>query len=87
VETLREMLSGMIDLHSTQVNQRMNEIMKFLTMMSATFVPLNLIAAIYGMNFKNMPELGISWMYFAVWGLMLAIVGGMLYLYKKKDWL
>jgi magnesium transporter len=39
------------------------------------------------MNFKNMPELGISWMYFAVWGLMLAIVGGMLYLYKKKDWL
>lgn len=87
IESIREMLVGMGDLYSSQTNNRLSEIMKFLTMISAVFVPLNLIAAIYGMNFKNMPELNFKYMYFIILSVMAMIAGGMLYYFKKKEWL
>lgn len=87
IDIYRELVSGLHDTFLTNVNNKMNEIMKTLTITATIFIPLTFIAGIYGMNFKYMPELEWQWGYFAVWGVIIGVVGIMFYFFKKKDWL
>ena len=86
IETFRDMLSGMLDIYLSSVSNRMNAVMKVLTVIATIFMPLTWIAGIYGMNFKHMPELEWQWGYPAVWVLMLVIAFGMMVYFKKKKW-
>ena len=86
VETFRDMLSSMLDIYLSSISNRTNSVMKVLTVIATIFMPLTWIAGIYGMNFKNMPELGWSYGYVAVWLAMLAVAGGMVIYFKKKKW-
>ena len=85
-ETLRDLLAGMLDTYLSSVNNRMNEVMKVLTVIATTFIPLTFIAGIYGMNFQHMPELSWRWAYGVVLALMATIAGGMLFYFKRKKW-
>ena len=67
-------------------SHRMNEIMKILTAVSVIFMPLTFIVGVYGMNFDFMPELRIKYGYFVILGIMLLIVSGMIYYFKRKKW-
>ncbi len=87
VETFRDMLSGMLDIYLSSVSNRMNEIMKVLTIIATIFIPLTFIAGIYGMNFKFMPELEWRWGYLVVWGVMAVVALIMLSYFKRKKWL
>lgn len=87
IEASRDMLSGMLDLYLSGINNRMNEIMKFLTIIGTIFIPLTFIVGVYGMNFEFMPELKWRWGYFAVLAFMLGIIAVMLLFFKKKKWL
>lgn len=86
VETFKDMLSGILDVYLDTVSNRLNEVMKVLTIIATIFMPLTFIAGIYGMNFKYMPELDMRWGYFGVLGVMLAIALLMLRYFKKKNW-
>ncbi|MBN2070467.1 MAG: magnesium/cobalt transporter CorA [Candidatus Krumholzibacteriota bacterium] len=87
VESLRDMISGLLDIYMSSVSNRMNEVMKVLTIIATIFIPITFIAGIYGMNFESMPELKISWAYPAVWGVIIAVIAGMVVYFKKKKWL
>ena len=87
VETFRDMLSGMLDIYLSSVSNRMNEVMKVLTIIATIFIPLTLIAGIYGMNFRYMPELEWPWAYPMLWLIMLAIGVSMLIYFRRKRWL
>jgi magnesium transporter len=87
IETFREMLSGMLDMYLSSVSNRMNEVMKILTIIGTIFIPLTFIAGVYGMNFKFMPELEWRWGYFLLWGMMLAVGISLLVYFKRKKWL
>ncbi len=93
VETYREMTSGLVDEYMSSVSNRMNEIMKVLTIIATLFIPLTFIVGIYGMNFDrgaspyNMPELGWRYGYPAVVALMVVVAAGMLYYFRRKKWL
>ncbi len=87
VETYRDMLSGMLDLYLSSISNKMNEVMKVLTIIATVFIPLTFIAGIYGMNFEYMPELKWPWGYLAVWGLMIMIGIAMLIYFRRKRWL
>lgn len=86
-ETFRDMASGMLDTYLSSVSNRMNEVMKVLTMMATIFIPITFIAGVYGMNFERMPELGWPWAYPAALGLMLAVAAGMVVYFRRKGWL
>jgi magnesium transporter len=87
VETFRDMISGMLDIYLSSVSNRMNEVMKVLTIFAAIFIPLTFIAGVYGMNFEIMPELKWRYGYHIVWSIMIALVVGMLVYFKRKKWL
>ena len=87
VETLRDMIGGMLDIYLSSVSNRMNEVMKVLTIIATIFIPLTFIAGIYGMNFEHMPELRVPWAYPAVWGVMCAVGILMLIYFRRKRWL
>lgn len=87
VEIFREIITGLLDTYLTSISNRMNEVMKVLTIIATIFIPLTFIAGIYGMNFKYMPELEWKWGYAAVWGVMIALVGCMFIYFRKKKWL
>lgn len=87
VETLRDMLSGMLDIYLSSVSNRMNGIIKVLTIIATIFMPLTFIVGLYGMNFKHMPELEWQWGYPAVLLLMVGITIGMLLFFRRKKWL
>lgn len=93
METLREMVSGMLDIYLSSVNNRMSEVMKVLTIIATIFIPLTFVAGIYGMNFDpeasplNMPELAWGWGYPATLLGMLAISIVMLIYFRRKDWI
>jgi magnesium transporter len=87
VETYRDMLSGMHDTYLSSVSNRMNEIMKVLTIIATIFIPLTFIAGIYGMNFKFMPELEWRWAYFVVWSVILVVAVVMVIFFRRKKWL
>ncbi len=86
VEIFREMASGMLDIYLSSVSNRMNEIMKVLTMIATVFIPLSFIVGLYGMNFEYMPELGWKWGYAMVWGVIIAVVMGMVIYFRRKKW-
>jgi magnesium transporter len=87
IETYREMLSGMLDIYLSSISNRMNQIMKVLTIIATIFMPLTFLAGIYGMNFRFMPELGWRWGYPLILLFML-LVGLIMFLYfRKKKWL
>ena len=77
----------MHDTFLSSTGNRMNEVMKVLTIIGTIFIPLTFIAGIYGMNFEHMPELKWPWGYFCLLGIMAALAGGMLALFKRKKWL
>jgi len=87
IETFRDMLSGMIDIYLSSISNRMNEIMKVLTIIATIFIPLTFIVGLYGMNFKYMPELEWHWGYPLVLLLMLGVAVFMLFYFKRKKWL
>ena len=87
IETYREMLSSMLDIYLSSVSNRMNQVMKVLTVIATIFMPLTFLAGIYGMNFRYMPELGWRWGYPLLLLIMLGVGGLMLYFFKKKKWL
>lgn len=86
IEVLRDMTTGLLDLYMNSTSNKMNEIMKVLTIMSAIFIPLTFIAGVYGMNFINMPELQTQNGYFIVLGVMFAVFIGMVVFLKRKKW-
>ncbi|MEX0844781.1 MAG: magnesium/cobalt transporter CorA [Balneolaceae bacterium] len=86
IENYRDMVIGMLDMHMSQVSNRMNEVMKVLTIIATIFIPLTFIAGIYGMNFESMPELAWKWGYPAVWGIIVAVTTGMVIYFKRKNW-
>jgi magnesium transporter len=87
VESFRDLTSGILDLHLSKLSNRMNNIMKVLTIIATLFIPLTFVAGIYGMNFKYMPELEWRWAYPAVLGGMFLVGAVMLVYFKKKGWL
>ena len=87
VETFRDMLSGMLDIYLSSMSNRLNEVMKILTIYATIFIPLTFIAGVYGMNFKWMPELEWRWGYPAVLFLMASVAVGMLVFFRRKRWL
>lgn len=87
IETFRDMLSGMLDIYLSSVSNRMNQVMKVLTIIATIFIPLTFIAGLYGMNFRFMPELEWHWGYPAVVVVMVAVGISMLFYFRKKRWL
>ena len=87
LESLRDLTSGMMDLYLSSVSNKMNEIMKVLTIFSTIFIPLTFFAGVYGMNFKFLPELEWKYGYFAFWGVMIIITLCMLAFFRRKKWL
>ncbi len=87
IETFKETVSSLKDVYMTGVSNRMNEIMKVLTLIATIFIPITFVAGVYGMNFDNMPELSWEYGYASAWGLMLLMGGAMLVYFKKKKWL
>jgi len=87
IETFRDMLSGMLDIYLSSVSNRLNEVMKVLTIISTVFMPLTFIAGVYGMNFRHMPEIGWRWSYPVVLGVMLVAALMMLLYFRRKRWL
>ena len=86
VETFRDMISGILDVYLSSISNRMNEVMKVLTIFAAIFIPLTFIAGIYGMNFKYMPELDWHYGYFGVLGFMGIVAIGLIFFFKRKKW-
>lgn len=87
IETSRDMISGLMDIYLSTASNKLNEIMKVLTIFSAIFIPLTFIAGVYGMNFKYMPELEWKLGYLFVWGVIISLATVMILFFKKKKWL
>jgi magnesium transporter len=93
IENYREITTGLMDAYLSSINNRLNEIMKVLTMIATIFIPLSFVAGIYGMNFNpdaspfNMPELGWYWGYPFALGIMAVIAAGLLWFFQRKGWL
>jgi magnesium transporter len=87
VETHREMAAGLNDLYMSAVSNRMNEVMKVLTIMASFFIPLTFVAGIYGMNFDYIPELKWRFGYVGFWGVCAAIAVGMGVFFQRRGWL
>jgi len=87
VESFRDMISGMLDIYLSSLSNKMNAVMKVLTIIATLFIPLTFVAGIYGMNFKYMPELEWHWAYPAVWLVMVVVAAVMLIYFRKKKWL
>jgi magnesium transporter len=93
LETYRELAGGLMDVYLSSLSNKMNEVMKTLTIVATIFIPLTFIAGVYGMNFNpersrwNMPELNWAWGYPAVWLVMVVVLVGMLLFFRRKGWL
>lgn len=92
IETYREIASGLVDIQLSSQSNRMNEIMKVLTIIATIFIPLSFLASVYGMNFNqaspwNLPELKWRYGYPALWAVMIAIAAGLLLWFRRKGWI
>jgi magnesium transporter len=87
VETYRDILSGLLDIYLSSVSNRLNEVMKVLTIIATIFMPLTFLAGVYGMNFKYMPEVEWHYGYFAVLAFMVLLAGSMVLYFKKRKWI
>ncbi len=86
IESYRDILTGLLDLYMSSVGNRMNEVMKVLTIIATIFIPVTFVAGVYGMNFKFMPELDWRWGYAGAWGVMACIAAVMIFYFKRKNW-
>jgi magnesium transporter len=87
VETYREIASDLTETYISSVSNRMNEIMKVLTLIGTIFIPLTFLAGVYGMNFRHFPELDQAWAYPAFWVVCILAAGVMIYLFRRRNWL
>lgn len=87
IEVYREMIWGLMDMYMTTISNKMNEVMKVLTIMASIFIPLTFMAGIYGMNFEYIPELQFKYGYFYLWGAMLIVFFMMIWYFRRKKWL
>ena len=93
LETYRDMTASMLDIYLSSISHRTNEVMRLLTLIATIFIPLTFIVGVYGMNFDpnagplSMPELSWRYGYVGVWGVMIALVAGMLWQFRKRKWL
>lgn len=87
IDTFRELVSGMLDLYLSSVNNRTNEVMKVLTIIATIFIPLTFITGVFGMNFKDMPILGYRWAFPVTMLAMLVLALGMLAYFRRRNWL
>lgn len=86
VESFRDLIADLQDLYLSSISNRMNEVMKVLTIIATIFVPLTFIAGIYGMNFEFMPELAWKWSYPLFWLVIGSIAGGMIFAFRRRRW-
>jgi magnesium transporter len=86
LDTFRDIISGMLDTYLSSMSNRMNEVMKVLTIFASIFIPLTFMAGVYGMNFEYMPELKWPWGYPVLWTLMLTVGITMVVMFKRKKW-
>jgi len=86
-EVIREVLTGALESYLSVVSNRMNEVMKVLTVVATIFIPMTFITGVYGMNFRYMPELTLQYGYYGAWAVMLTMGLGMFYYFKKKKWI
>ncbi len=86
IEAYRELAASLMDVYMSSMGNKLNEIMKFLTVIATIFNPLTFIAGVYGMNFENMPELKWHWGYFICLGVMLLVALGLVYYFWRKGW-
>ena len=87
VETYRDLLSSMMDIYLSSVSNKMNEVMKVLTIITTIFVPVTFIVGVYGMNFHTMPELHTQNGYYVVWAIMIVLMTGLIFFFVRKKWL
>jgi magnesium transporter len=87
IETFRDMISGTLDVYLSSVSNKMNEVMKVLTIIATIFIPITFVAGVFGMNFKFMPELEWRWSYPIVWLVMLTVGISMLVGFRRRKWL
>lgn len=86
IETYRDLATGLLDVYLSSTSNRLNEVMKVLTIISTIFIPLNFIAGVYGMNFQHMPELAKPWGYPAALGFMAVVAGSLVAYFRRKGW-
>ncbi|MBE7551417.1 MAG: magnesium/cobalt transporter CorA [Anaerolineales bacterium] len=86
-ESIRDVVTGTLDTYLSATSNRLNEVMKALTIVSTIFLPLSFVAGIYGMNFENFPEIHWQYGYFYVWGVFILIVIGMLWFFRRRGWI
>ena len=86
IENYRDMISTLVDIYLSSVSNRLNEIMKVLTILSSIFIPLTFIVGIYGMNFTHMPELNLTWAYPVLLVFMAFVALSMVAYFKRKKW-
>lgn len=86
LDTYKDLISSLLDIHINAMNNKLNEVMKVLTVISTIFIPLTFIVGVYGMNFENMPELKWHNGYYMVWGIMITMVIGMIGFFRYKKW-
>ncbi|WP_373518359.1 magnesium/cobalt transporter CorA [Pricia sp.] len=87
IQIYREMSMSLMEMYMSNMSNKMNEVMKVLTIMASIFIPLTFIAGIYGMNFDHMPELHYEYGYYVVWGVMIALFIGMMVYFRRKNWI
>jgi len=87
LQIYREMSMSLMEMYMSNMSNKMNEVMKVLTIMASIFIPLTFIAGVYGMNFDNMPELHYEYGYYVVWVVMILLFLGMLIYFKRKHWI
>lgn len=87
IDTVRDMMNGLYDLYLSEISFKMNSIMQVLTIISTIFIPLTFLAGVYGMNFEYMPELSWRYGYFYTWGVMILVGAGLIYYFRRRNWL
>ncbi len=87
LQIYREMSMSLMEMYMSNMSNKMNEVMKVLTIMASIFIPMTFIAGIYGMNFDNMPELHWEYGYYMVWGVMILLFIGMMVYFRRKHWI
>jgi len=85
-ESIRDIVSGAMDIYLNSTSLRLNEIMKALTIVSTIFLPLSFIAGVYGMNFQHFPEITWNYGYYMIWGIFILVAVSMLIFFKKRGW-
>jgi magnesium transporter len=86
IDMYREMLSDQLNIYNSNLSNKMNDVMKVLTIFAAIFIPLTFIAGIYGTNFEYVPELHFKYSYFIFWGVMITVAISMLLFFRRKGW-